>query len=178
VVTNASGTTYGPDRAFYSAPPDLPQIGGIAASEITTTGATLSSQIIPGNGDTVYTAEYGIEPSYGSATPISGSIGDDGVAHPVSVSLTGLTPDTTYHFRVVAINFGGTSHSPDQTFRTAALPGLPITPVETGSQGTSSSQAPPSTGRPRVRCRKGFVKRHGRCVRRRKRHHRGHRHHG
>src|SRR4029077_2066173 len=63
VVTNTSGTTYGPDRTFFSSPPDLPQFGATTASEVTTTGATLSSAINAGNGDTVYSFEYGTDTS-------------------------------------------------------------------------------------------------------------------
>ena len=34
----------------------------------------------------------------------------------VSTEIAGLLPDTTYHFRVIAVNFSGAAHGPDQTF--------------------------------------------------------------
>ena len=36
-------------------------------------------------------------------------------------TLQGLTPDTTYHYRVVATNSAGTVTSADATFQTTAL---------------------------------------------------------
>ena len=45
----------------------------------------------------------------------------------VSASLTGLTPATTYHFRIVAANVNGTTESKDRSFLT-----LGGTPVVTG----------------------------------------------
>jgi hypothetical protein len=178
VVTNDSGTTYGPDRAFFSAPPDLPQITETAATEVTTTGVTLSSTINPGNGDTVYTFEYGTDTSYGSFTPISESIGNDSTPHPVSSSLSGLEPGTTYHFRAVANNFGGTSRGEDQTFSTTALPSPPVepppaNPIPATPPGNNTNPG----GGGEVKCKKGFVKRKGKCVKKHRKHKRRH-HHG
>jgi hypothetical protein len=39
---------------------------------------------------------------------------------PVSINVNGLTPLTTYHFRLVAINSAGTSYGSDMTFKTIA----------------------------------------------------------
>ena len=79
------------------------------------------------------------------------------LAAPASAAISGLTPQTTYHFRIVATNAIGTTAGPDQTFTTAAS-----TPVVT---------PPPSS------CKAGFVKRGGKCVKRhhkRKHHRRSH----
>jgi hypothetical protein len=67
-----------------------------------------------------------------------------------------LAQGTTYHFRVVASNEFGTTTGPDQSFTTQ-----------------SATPPPPPPPPTEVKCRKGFVKRHGRCV---KKHHRKHRH--
>jgi phospholipase C len=63
--------------------------------------------------------DYGTSPSYGSSVPCASrpEAGSDPVA--VSASLSGLTPNSTYHLRVVAANPGGTSLGTDQTFTTA-----------------------------------------------------------
>ena len=66
-------------------------------------------------GDTTYVFQYGVDASYGSQTDMSPSIGSDDTAHAVTSVLGGLTPGTTYHFRAVAINFGGTTPGPDVT---------------------------------------------------------------
>jgi hypothetical protein len=70
--------------------------------------------------------EYGTsEAAYTSSVPCSQAPGS-GVA-PVSVSapLTGLSPVTTYHYRIVATNSHGTSYGSDRTFKTT-LHNLPV----------------------------------------------------
>ena len=95
-----------------------------AADSITTSSATVTGTVNPGGAQTSYHFEYGTSASYGLTT----TTGDAGAgSSPVSVSngLTGLTPDTTYHYRLVAGNAGGSSQGADRTFRTAAGPRAP-----------------------------------------------------
>lgn len=125
VASNLSGTTLGPDRTFHSAPPHLPTISNLESSGLTETTATLSAEVNPGNGDTSVAFEYGTGTDYGSSTISTESIGDDETDHLVVAELAGLAPGTTYHFRVVASNFGGTTQGPDGTFTTAASPVQP-----------------------------------------------------
>jgi phosphodiesterase/alkaline phosphatase D-like protein len=122
VTTNSIGTTHGIDRTFYSAQPIVPDIQSTAASGITPTGATISAQINPGYGMTIFYVEYGLSASYERHTAPGPALQPDNVLHPVSQALSGLDPATTYHYRIVAINFGGVSHTPDATFRTPAVP--------------------------------------------------------
>jgi hypothetical protein len=122
VATNASGTTYGPDREFHTMPPELPVISETAVGEVDYTSATLSAMVNPQSGPTVYSFDYGLLPTYGFTTPTSESIGEDEADHPVSAELEGLDPGVTYHFRAVATNFGGTTYGPDETFMTPVLP--------------------------------------------------------
>jgi hypothetical protein len=124
VVSNVHGTTYGPDRIFHSAPSEPPTIGGVEVGGIVPTEGTVSATVNPNGAPTIYVVEYGTDASYGTATLEGGSIGEDEVDHPVGATLEGLSPATTYHYRVVATNFGGTSHSPDQTFTTPDVPGI------------------------------------------------------
>jgi hypothetical protein len=148
-ATNFTGTTYGPDRTFNTTGP--PSIAAIGALEVTQTTATLSAEVSPGFSATTYHFEYGIGTSYGNRTPESSSIGSDDTGHPVTVSLSGLTPATTYHYRIVATNEVGAVGSPDQTFSMA-------TPPEEKNHARSPV------------CRKGHVLKHGRCVVRHERH--------
>jgi hypothetical protein len=140
VATNGAGTTYGPDREFNSAPPLPPQVSDVSVAEITPTSAMLSATVNPANGPTVYSFDYGMTPAYGLSTPVSESVGEDEVGHPVSSELSELSPGTTYHFRAVATNFGGTTHGPDQTFATPGQPTLEPVP------GPSPSPPSPSPG--------------------------------
>jgi hypothetical protein len=124
VVSNGYGTTYGQDRIFHSAPADPPGIGEVAAGGVTPTEASVSANVNPNGAPTTFVVEYGADSSYGSSTVESTSIGEEEEAHSVGATLEGLSPGTTYHYRVVASNFGGTSHSADQTFTTPDVPGI------------------------------------------------------
>jgi hypothetical protein len=137
VVTNGAGTTYGPDHRLFSAPPDLPQISGTTANNVSPTGADLAAVVNPGEGETSYLFEYGLSASYGLATPIAGPLEGDVADHPINQSLDGLLPGTTYHYRAVAFNFGGTTHGPDQTFTTPDAPEVD----SSGSSGITQTTA-------------------------------------
>jgi hypothetical protein len=146
VATNGSGSTFGPDRVFHAAPPTLPTIGNTESSALTETGATLSTEVNPGKGATSVVFEYGTGLEYGSVTLPSESIGNDETNHPVTAELTGLAPGTTYHFRVVASNFGGTTQGADQTFTTGAPVEPPVEPPLTPPNTTPLNTNPPATG--------------------------------
>jgi hypothetical protein len=137
VATNASGTTYGPDRTFFSAPPNAPAISAVQTGEAAPTVAPISALINPEGGPTVYWIEYGPGSNYGTATLAGTSIGEDTVDHLVEPELTGLNPGSTYHYRIVASNFGGITTSPDQSFNT---PNVPILgPISTASVTETSA---------------------------------------
>ena len=55
--------------------------------------------------------------SYGGSTPTQGG-GSGASTEPVSAALTGLKPNTTYHYRLVASSPAGTTSGADQTFTT------------------------------------------------------------
>ena len=70
------------------------------------------------NASTVVTFEIGLSTSYGTTvtadeSPVTGTTNTA-----VSKNLTGLIPRRTYHYRVVTVNAGGTTHGEDQTFMT------------------------------------------------------------
>jgi FG-GAP repeat len=119
----ADKTEIGAAWVFASPPVIPPTVVTGSASSITQTSATLNATVNP-NGETVSDChfEYGISPSYGSSVPCTSLPGSG--ASPVSVSapLTGLTPNTPYHFQIVATNPTGTSAGADQTFTTAEAP--------------------------------------------------------
>jgi hypothetical protein len=140
IVTNSTGSTASSDHVFFAAPPDLPAISGVGVVA-SPSSAALSAKINPGNGETVFFVQYGPDTSYGSSSPISDPIGDDGTDHPVETTLTGLTPANVYHYRFVALNFGGVNHSTDQTFITPDRPKIETTVANAIGQTSASLSA-------------------------------------
>jgi hypothetical protein len=67
--------------------------------------------------------EYGPSETYGQSAPCAGAGGlAGGAAQAVSATLSELTANKTYHYRLVASSASGTSVSPDATFKTTAPP--------------------------------------------------------
>jgi phosphodiesterase/alkaline phosphatase D-like protein len=117
VATNAAGTTYGADMTVTTLPIPPTAVTNTASS-VGTTGATLNGTVNANNDSTTVTFEYGLDTSYGTTvtadqSPVTGSM--DTV---VSIAITGLNTNTTYHYRVVAQNAGGTTYGSDMTFTT------------------------------------------------------------
>jgi IPT/TIG domain-containing protein/FG-GAP repeat protein len=121
-VTTSGGTsTTSPDDQFSYVP--APTVATEAASSITQTTATLHATVDP-NGGVVSDCqlEYGASTSYGASVACTPSPGAGGSDVAVSAPLSGLIKNTTYHFRIVATNAGGTTPGADETFETAPGP--------------------------------------------------------
>lgn len=96
-------------------------ITGVATST-TPTGATLNGTVNANGADTSYFFKYGTDTNYGSVTSTQ-SAGNGPNAVPVSATIGSLTPNTTYHFQLVASSSGNTVMGSDAMFTTsAALP--------------------------------------------------------
>lgn len=114
------------DIGAYEAAPGAAVTG--QASAINTTSATLNGTVT--NPDLVAGAasfQYGPTAAYGQSTA-GQPVAPGTSAVPVTGSVAGLTPGTTYHFRAVASNGAGTALGADQTFVTATPPPLPPPP--------------------------------------------------
>jgi hypothetical protein len=136
VAVNSFGETRGPDQSFETLAAPLPGVENPAVVNLAPTSATLMAEVNPNRWPTVYLFEWGRSTSYGSSTVISTAIGGLGnVNLPVSAPVTGLAPATTYHFRVVATNFTGTTNGPDYTFST------PDAPTVESSFGSATGQS-------------------------------------
>ena len=139
-ATNAGGTSRGSDEAFTTLP-NAPAVVTGTASSLAQTTATLSATVNPNGGDvSECKLEYGTTTSYGSSASCSSLPGSGSSPVAVSASLTGLTANTTYHFRISATNAGGTSRGSDETFKTAA-PTTAAPSVETGAASSVTQTA-------------------------------------
>lgn len=118
----------------------VPAVVTKAATNRTTTGATLHGTVNPFGLQSTYHFEYGLTTAYGSRVPVSneGTVGDGRAPLNVAHELTGLQPETTYHFRLVASNSVGEAFGADRSFTVAAT-GAPtrayemVSPVEKGA---------------------------------------------
>ena len=113
------------------------------ASSTTATTTELAGGVYPNGADTTYWWEYGPTTDYGQLTPAT-DIGSTAGPVAVSDSLTGLSPATTYHYRLVAQNQYGTEYGYDFTLTT------PASSASSPTQGasttpTTSTQSSPST---------------------------------
>jgi glucose/arabinose dehydrogenase len=89
-----------------------PTISAVAASNVTTSGATVTWTT---NEPSTSRVDYGTTTAYGSSTPT-----DNSLVTGHSRTLTGLAPSTLYHYRVVSRDASGNEAlSADATFTTA-----------------------------------------------------------
>ena len=90
-----------------------------APSAITDTSATFNGTVEPNGAATTYYFQYGTTAAYGSSTAPSDAGGGQGVVA-ASTAVAGLSPGTTYHYRLVAENSGGIRQGGDRIFTTSA----------------------------------------------------------
>jgi|GEM_PF-2903628 len=134
-TTPYTGTFVNSPDADSSGPFTLalpPAVSPGAAGSVTPTGASLAATINPNNDATVAQFQYGTTTSYGSTATITLSPNNGTVGQNVSVAITGLAANTTYHFRAVATNGVGGTVGDDLTFTT--LSAAPVINTQPQSQ--------------------------------------------
>jgi hypothetical protein len=153
--TSVSGAT---QKMFTTHAVTAPTATTLAAEGLEETEATLKGTVNPGGEATEYFFEYGTDTHYGQKTEKATLQASGGSNQGVSATLKGLTPDTEYHFRLVAKN----KQSPpgeglDRSFKTASPPAKEPpakepspTPTPTGGNPTATTSSSPSSGQPKV----------------------------
>jgi hypothetical protein len=117
VAANSAGTTYGSDRTFTTlTATGAPVVTTSAATNIATSSATLNGSLDPHGLTTSVSFQYGTTTSYGHTTAMQSQTGN--TYRNIAANISGLTTHTTYHFRIVATNSGGTRLGSDRTFTT------------------------------------------------------------
>jgi hypothetical protein len=96
---------------------DLPPISTAGSSQITENSATVTGTAKPRGWPVTYYVQYGTTASYGSRSG-SHRTGPGRRAVKISANLSGLTPGTTYHYRINASNAEGIAYGWDHTFTT------------------------------------------------------------
>lgn len=115
-ATNSAGTSNTADQTFVTDPCE-PTLSIDSVSSLTDSSADINLDVTSDGGDSLsaLVLEYGVSESYGhTEASVSPNVGIN------VVNLTGLTCNTTYHYRAYATNSAGTSNTTDQTFTTSA----------------------------------------------------------
>jgi hypothetical protein len=144
-VANGSTDPDGNPRKLGAAP-DIgayedghPRPATDAAANVTETGATLRGSVNPLGFATTYYFDWGTGTGYGNRIPATAQGAGSGTEpQAVSQELTGLTPGTTVHYRLVATNTFGSVAAADQAFTTLVPPGVPVQPVAVPPPGAPS----------------------------------------
>ena len=119
VAANDSGATPGSGVQFETKA-GQPVVEEETSSEQTASGTKLAALINPSGAATTCKVQYGPEASYGSETPCPEGLGEGLAGKIVDVTLAGLQPNKTYHYRFDAANGAGEGQGEgaDQTFKT------------------------------------------------------------
>src|ERR1700728_2299572 len=133
VETNMFGEQAQGNEVSLQTGHQAPTITGASVTNITATGATVSAEIYPHGEVTTYRVEYGQSNTYGASTPEASISAQYGPAS-IQAQLTGLPPNSEYHYQIVATNGVGTAQSPDATFTTGETAAV-------GSQGLPDNRA-------------------------------------
>jgi phosphodiesterase/alkaline phosphatase D-like protein len=151
VVTSNGGTDFSPDQTFTTYT-TAPAVATGQATSVASTTATLGGSLNPQGAATTYWFQYGTTTAYSTSVPAGAADAGAGEGfQSVTQIATGLTPGTTYHFRLVTNNAGGSAYGADQTFTTApaAAPAAAVTSpapnATTGKAGTAPAPAKPLT---------------------------------
>jgi hypothetical protein len=126
----AQSTTSGNSTFATTTPPPV-------ISSVSTNGATQTTVTVTWTTDQASTSQvnYGVTNGYGSSSTLNSTLV---TSH--TVTLTGLTPGTTYDFDVVSANAGATSStSGNSTFATSVVTSTPPVISNVGTTGVSQT---------------------------------------
>ena len=101
-----------------------PTVITLAATDIASSGATLNGSVNANSLTTNVSFDWGLTSFYGNTVTAIPPIVTGTTATPVLVNLSGLTSNTTYHFRVKGSNAAGTTTGGDLTFTTSGGVGV------------------------------------------------------
>ena len=189
IVENASGPSApGEGKGTFTTQTATPLLSAESASEVGSSSALLSGTVGPEGARTRYWFEYGSTEALGQSTPGGEVPAGTGEAKITPETISGLTPDTVYYYRLRAKNDWHEAFGATQTFTTASdSPTTPSGGSPTTSPGgselgvslappmtqplppTPSAPTPPTapkkTAKKVAKCKHGEKREHGRCLR-------------
>jgi hypothetical protein len=137
-ASNSLGAVVSTNRTVVVPPEIAPTVTTVQASDVTASVAVLNASINPNNSVTHYYFQYGLTASYGNFSSTNILVSAN-ISLAASNTISGLTPNTLYHFRVVASNSFGISTGSDLTFTTTPAPPLVTTLLATNLSGVSAT---------------------------------------
>jgi hypothetical protein len=145
-AVDASGRVYVPASSrvdIFGPAPAVPTVNYESVTEPTTTSGVVHATVEPNGGGNVLTCqfEYGTTMAYSGGTHPCQPGAPFAAATGVSATLTGLTTETTYHYRVVVTNANGTKYGADQTYTPHAVVGLRTAPASGITESGSTLNA-------------------------------------
>jgi hypothetical protein len=149
-VLVVDGITYtGAQQTFT--PGNAPIISLNPITSLLNTSVTLNGLVNSGGIATNYQFQYGTTVALGSSTTLTAN-GTGTTSLPVTANLTGLTPNTTYYYRLTAVNASGTNFTSIEQFTTDGLPNItsftvanPIVYTDNTFRFTQEVNAPTAT---------------------------------
>jgi hypothetical protein len=139
-AVNGSGTAWAASAGSFETSPEPPVVVNIAASNVEATNATVGAQVTSTGGDTpVVMIHYGTVDGGTGGWQQSVSLGN--VADSATITLGGLSQNSTYFFRAFASNGGGSAWAPASGTFTTGMVMLPsvVNDTPSGITGTSAT---------------------------------------
>jgi phosphodiesterase/alkaline phosphatase D-like protein len=121
VAHNQNGTETSHDHQFTTVAAEplttAPAVGSSSAQFVNEDSAVIEGEINPEGLPASFEVQYATSSAYGVGSP-TGQVTPFATMQGTITALTGLQPNTTYHYRLVASSQAGTSYGPDETFTT------------------------------------------------------------
>ncbi|HKB50742.1 MAG TPA: hypothetical protein VKC63_04875 [Solirubrobacterales bacterium] len=150
-ATSNGGSVTSGNQVFETLPAVPPTVTMEPTLSVTQTAATLKGKVNPHGGSVSSCRfEFGTDLSYGNVAPCPTLPGTVTTEVMEGGNLTGLTPGTTYHSRLVVSTNAGTSAGSDAEFTTVSA-SIPPGVGSTGPPVTDPGVTPPP-----LECRRGF----------------------
>jgi Ca2+-binding RTX toxin-like protein len=147
VATSSLGTSRGADATFSTVGAPLAATGPVTFSTLSLSSARVNGTVNPRGLPTSWWFEYGRTPAYGFRTAETAAAG--AVDLPVNALLSGLSPGSRWHYRLVARSSAGTTTGADASFGTPARPldpgGHPVRCTIVGTQAADVLRGTPGS---------------------------------